>query len=117
MQFVVLTAIVPDAKEEETIAIAKKSGAGSVTILHGKNIGLEEKKVFFGLTLEESVSVLLFVMPKRISTRIFKEMKKELDLDAKENPNGMIFTFPLTHLAGIDTNEIELFEKEVEDAL
>ncbi len=117
MQFVVLTAIVPDAKEEETIAIAKKAGAGSVTILHGKNIGLEEKKVFFGLTLEENVSVLLFIMPKKISTMIFKEIKKNLNLDDKENSNGILFTFPLTHLAGIDTNEIELFEKEVEDVL
>jgi len=60
MQFIILATIVPDAKEEETIEIAKKAGAGSVTILHGKNIGLEEKKVFFGLTLEENVSVLYF---------------------------------------------------------
>ncbi len=117
MQFITLCAIVPDAQEEKVIELAKDAGAGSVTIVHGKNIGLEEKKVFFGLTLEENVSILLFILPKKISTSIFKTLKKELNLDSKENKNGMLFTFSLTHLAGLDTDEIELFEKEVEDEL
>jgi len=117
MQFIVLAVIVPDAKEEETIEIAKKAGAGSVTILHGKNIGLEEKKVFFGLTLEENVSVLLFILPKKISNTVFKSLKKELNLENGQSNNGIVFTFPLTHLAGLDTDEIELFEEEIKNEL
>ncbi len=117
MQFIILAAIIPDAQEESVIEIAKNAGAGSVTIVHGKNIGLEEKKVFFGLTLEENVSVLLFVLPKRISASVFKILKNELKLDDKENKNGLVFTFPLTHLAGIDTDEIELFEEEIKNTL
>ncbi len=117
MQFIILGVITPDAQEENVIEIAKKTGAGSVTILHGKNIGLEEKKVFFGLTLEENVSVLLFILPKKISISIFKTLKKELNLDNKENKNGIIFTLPLTHLAGLDIDEIELFEEEIKNEL
>ncbi len=113
MQFVILCAIIPDAQEEEVIEITKKAGAGSVTIVHGKNIGLKEKKVFFGLTLEENVSVLLFILPKKISTSIFKTLKTKLLLDEKDHSNGIVFTFPLTHLAGLNTDEIELFEEEV----
>ncbi len=113
MQFTVLAAIIPDAQEESVIEIAKKAGAGSVTILHGKNIGLKEKKVFFGLTLEENVSVLLFILPKKISITIFKTLKKELKLDEKENKNGIILTFALSHLAGMEDEEIELFEEEI----
>jgi hypothetical protein len=32
---------------------------GSVTILHGKNIGLKEKKVFVGLTLEDNIKSMI----------------------------------------------------------
>ncbi len=117
MQFIILGAIVPDAQEENIIEIAKKTGAGSVTILHGKNIGLEEKKVFFGLTLEENVSILLFILPKKISTTIFKALKQELKLDSQKDKNGIVFTLPLTHLAGLDMDELELFEEEIKNEL
>ncbi len=117
MQFVVLCAIIPDAQEEKVIEVTKKAGAGSVTIIHGKNIGLKEKKVFFGLTLEENVSILLFILPKKISTSIFKVLKTELKLDNKNSADGIVFTFPLTHLSGLDIDEIELFEEEVKNEL
>lgn len=117
MQFIVLAAIIPDAQEENVMKIAKEAGAGSVTILHGKHIGLKEKKVFFGLTLEENVSVLLFVLPKRVSTMIFKKLKLVLDTENKVHRNGMLFTFPLTHLAGLDVDEIDFFEEEIKNEL
>ncbi|MBE0491865.1 MAG: transcriptional regulator [Sulfurospirillum sp.] len=117
MRFVVLAAIVPDNKEEEAIGIAKKAGAGGVTILHGKNIGLEEKKVFFGLTLEENVSVLLFILPQRLSMKILKAFRKELQLNNENNTNGIVFTFPLTHLSGMESKEVKLFEQEILEEL
>ena len=117
MKFTVLAAIVANAKEEETIEIAKKAGAGSVTILNGKTIGLKEKKIFFGLTLEENVSVLLFILPQRLSMNVFKAIRKKLDLCNKENSNGLLFTFPLTHISGMETEERDLFEKELLDVL
>jgi len=117
MQFTILAAIIPDEKEENIIEVAKKAGAGSVTILHGKNIGLKEKKVFFGLTLEENVSILLFILPKKLSISIFKTLKNELETDEKEGENGIIFTFPLTHLAGIQEEEIELFGEEIKNEI
>jgi|JTFP01.1.fsa_nt_gb hypothetical protein len=117
MRFVALCAIVPDSKEEEAIKIAKEAGAGGATILNGKTIGLEEKKVFFGLTLEENVSLLLFILPQRLSMKIFKAFRKELGLNNAENSNGMVFTFPLTHLSGMESKEVELFEQEILEEL
>jgi len=70
MKFTALIVIIQDKDEESAIEVAKKAGAGSVSIIHGKNIGLEEKKVFFGLTLEENVSVLLFVLPHKLSIQV-----------------------------------------------
>jgi hypothetical protein len=117
LKFVSLVAIVPDSKEEEAIDIAKKAGAGGVTILNGKSIGLEEKKVFFGLTLEENVSLLLFILPQKLSMKVFKAFRKELNLHNDDNSNGMVFTFPLTHLSGMESKEVELFEKEIMEEL
>ncbi len=118
MQFIVLAAIVPDAQEENVMKIAKEAGAGSATILHGKTIGLKEKKVFFGLTLEENVSILLFILPKRISVITFKRLKEELKPGEEEDAqNGMVFTFPLTHLSGLNIDEIDFFEEEIKNEL
>ena len=75
MKFTALITIIQDKDEEAAIEPAKQAGAGSVTILHGNSIGLEEKKVFFGLTLEETVSVLLFVLPSILSLQVMRELR------------------------------------------
>ena len=67
MKFVALVAIIPQEFEEKGIKTAKDAGAGAVTIISGRNIGLKEKKIFFGVTLEESMSILLFILPKKLS--------------------------------------------------
>ena len=116
MKFIALIAIIQDKDEEAAIKVAKEAGAGSVTILHGKNIGLEEKKVFFGLTLEENVSVLLFVLPRRLSMKVMKTLRETFDLDNHEN-SGLAFTIPLSHVAGLDTQELHKFEDDIKITL
>jgi len=116
MKFIALIAIIQDKDEEAAIKVAKEAGAGSVTILHGKNIGLEEKKVFFGLTLEENVSVLLFVLPRRLSMKVMKALRETFDLDNHEN-SGLAFTLPLSHVAGLDTQELHQFEDNIKITL
>ena len=116
MKFTALAAIIPDMDEEKAIAAAKEAGAGGVTIIHGKNIGLKEKKVFFGLTLEENVSVLLFVLPRKLSMKVMKALRKELDMDNTET-TSMAFTIPLSHVAGLDTDELHHFEQDIKHIL
>ena len=116
MKFIALVAIIQDKDEEAAIKVAKEAGAGSVTILHGKNIGLEEKKVFFGLTLEENVSVLLFVLPRKLSMKVMKALRTTFDLDNHEN-SGLAFTLSLSHVAGLDTQELHKFEDNIKITL
>jgi len=116
MKFTALVAIVEDKDEEAAIDVAKEAGAGAVTILHGKNIGLEEKKVFFGLTLEENVSVLLFILPQRLSMIVLKELHGAFDME-NEQSSGMAFTFPLSHVTGLDTKELHKFEDNIKTML
>jgi hypothetical protein len=116
MKFVALVAIIPDKDEERAIEVAKEAGAGAVNIMHGKNIGLQEKKIFFGLTLEENVSMLLFVMPRRLSMKVMRALRGEFNLDSHEN-NSLAFTLPLTHVAGLNTDELHQFEKDIKHIL
>jgi hypothetical protein len=116
VKFSALIAIVHDKDEEEAIKVAKEAGAGGVTILHGKNIGLEEKKVFFGLTLEENVSALLFVLPQKLSVKVMKELKSSFDFDS-DDYQGFMMTMPLSHVAGLDNKELHQFEDSIRDML
>jgi hypothetical protein len=112
MKFIALVAIIQEKDEEAAIKVAKEAGAGSVTIIQGKNIGLEEKKVFFGLTLEENVSLLLFILPRKLSLKVMKALRETFDLDNHEN-SGIAFTMPLSHVAGLNTEELHQFEDNI----
>jgi len=116
MKFTALVAIIEDKDEEAAIDVAKEAGAGGVTILHGKNIGLEEKKVFFGLTLEENVSLLLFVLPRKLSMKVMKALRVKFDLDNASNA-GLLFTLPLSHVAGLDMDELHKFEDNIKSMI
>ncbi len=116
MKFTALVAIIEDKDEELAIDVAKEAGAGGVTIIHGKSIGLEEKKVFFGLTLEANISILLFILPRRLSLTVMKALRKKFDLDNSKN-GAMTFTIPLSHVAGLDNDELHKFEDNIKTML
>ncbi|HIQ51590.1 MAG TPA: transcriptional regulator [Nautiliaceae bacterium] len=116
MKFVALVAIVPEEREEEAIEIAKKAGAGSVTIIRGRNLGLKEKKIFFGLTLEENISLLLFVLPRKISIRVLRALVDGMNIQSDEN-SSLAFTVPIEHVAGLNIEELHKFESEIRNLL
>ncbi|MFN3987096.1 MAG: P-II family nitrogen regulator [Rhodocyclaceae bacterium] len=113
MKFSVLVAILAEDLEEKAIDVAKRSGAGGVTLLDGRGIGAKEKKTFFGLTYEGSQSVLIFVLEKKLSLTVLKNLTHELEL--KTNSRGVVFTIPLEHIAGIDIRQIQQFEEHIKD--
>ncbi len=121
MQFVALIAIVSEELEQKCIEIAKEAGAGGVTITKGSALGLREKKTFFGLTLEDNVSILFFILPKKLSVPVFKKLKTDLsdknETDDEDVHSAMIMTLPIEHFAGIQMDELELFEDEVQNFL
>ncbi len=113
MKFSVLVAILAEELEEQAIDVARRSGAGGVTILGGKGIGAKEKKTFFGLTVEGSQSVLVFVLEKKLSVQVLKNLSLELGLQTSSR--GVVFTLPLEHIAGIDLTQIHQFEDRIKD--
>ncbi|MCU0835187.1 MAG: transcriptional regulator [Chromatiaceae bacterium] len=115
MKFSVLVAILAEELEEKAIDIARRSGAGGVTILDARGIGAKEKKTFFGLTYEGSQSVLIFVLERKLSLTVLKRLTEELDL--RVHTKGVVFTLPLEHIAGIDLSQIHQFEERIKDEI
>lgn len=113
MRFALLVAIVEQSLEDKAIDIAKANGAGGVTSMTGRGIGLNEKKTFFGLTYERQESVLLFVLEKRTSVKVMKALKNELKLESENK--GLVMSLPIEHLAGIPTNQIEAFANRLKE--
>jgi hypothetical protein len=113
MRFALLVAIVEQSLEDRAIDVAKANGAGGVTSLTGKGIGLNEKKTFFGLTYERPESVLLFVLEKRTSVKVMKALRNELKLETEHK--GLVMSLPIEHLAGIPANQIEAFANRLKE--
>ena len=111
MKFAALVALLAEDLEEAAIDSARKAGAGGVTILGGRGIGMEEKKTFLGLTYEGSQSVLLFVLEKKLSVRVLKQLNRDLELASSSK--GVVFTLPLEHITGIDLQQLERFESQL----
>lgn len=116
MKFSALVAIVPDDLEQTTIDTARELGAGGITLLHGRGISNSAKKSFFGMTFDGSQSVLLMVLEKGLSLDILKAVQHIL-VSPDGNSQGIVFTLPLEHLAGIDLNQVNKFEQHVKDNL
>jgi hypothetical protein len=115
MKFSVLVAVLAEELEEKAIDIARRSGAGGVTILDARGIGAKEKKTFFGLTYEGSQSVLIFVLERKLSLTVLKSLTDALDL--RVQTKGVVFTIPLEHIAGIDLSQIHQFEERIKDEI
>lgn len=113
MKFAVLIAMVADELEDKAIDVAKRAGAGGVTIMDARGIGGDARKTFFGLTYEGSQSVLLFVLERKLSLTVMKALSTELEL--AKHSKGVVFTIPLEHIAGIDTRQLDRFQESIKD--
>ncbi len=113
MEFTIVVAIVAQEHEDTTIDIAKANGAGGVTILNGRGLGLGDKMTFFGLSYERSESILLFVMEKSCSLKVITAINTELELE--KSGNGLVISLPIEHLAGIPEKQLRKFQDNLNE--
>ncbi|MCC5855748.1 MAG: transcriptional regulator [Idiomarina sp.] len=116
MKFSVLVAIVPEELEQASIDAARECGAGGITVLSGRGIANEAKKSFFGLSYDGCQNVLMMVLEKGLSLQVLKAIQEILNPDGNDS-KGLVFTFGLEHLGGIDMSQLEKFEQHLKDSL
>ncbi|MCH8492694.1 MAG: transcriptional regulator [Idiomarina sp.] len=114
MKFSVLVAIVPENLEQEAIDAAREEGAGGITVMSGRGISNNAKKSFFGLSYDGSQNVLVMVLEKGLSLCVLKAVQKVV-MPNENDSQGLVFTIPLEHLAGIDVSQLEKFEQHVKE--
>ncbi len=115
MKFVALIIITPNKRKKEAIAVAKERGAKSVTIIKGKHLGKKFNSSLKNL-MGESVCLLLFLIPRKLSLKVIKDIKKHFCSD-KFSKDAIVFTVPLSHIEGLDTDEIHQFENRIRNMI
>lgn len=111
MKFSTVIAIVAEELEDDAIDVAKANGAGGVTILKGRGLGLGDKTTFFGLSYERSDSVLIFIMEERSALKVINAITTELELE--KSGNGLVFSLPIENLAGIPAKQMQKFQENM----
>ncbi len=101
MKFQLLIAAVSPKLTYEIIDIAKAKGATGATIIPARGIGGEDKKTFFGLTIQGETDVILFVMEEKIAAAVIKELDNDPKFQASQS--GIAFTIPIDQIAGIQS--------------
>ena len=48
--------------------------------------------------------------------KVMKAIRVKFDLDHAKN-GGLVFTLPLSHVAGLDTNELHKFEDDIKSMI
>lgn len=111
MKFKLILAAVNPNLTYDIIDIAKAQGATGATIIPGRGIGGEDKKTFFGLTIEGPTDVIIFMVEEHIASSIIKVLDEEptfQDFNA-----GIAFSIPIDQIAGIQS-QIKKFKEKVQ---
>lgn len=116
MRFKLIIALVGDEKTDTVIQTGRHAGAtGSTTITAARGEGLNQKKTFFGLTLEGQVDVVLFLVEEHLSRSILEAIGREVGMDA-EHGAGVAFQVDIEDAVGLST-QIENIQREIEGQL
>jgi len=116
MHFKLIIALVEDSKTDAVIDAARKAGAtGTTVIRNASGDGIEEKKTFFGLTLEAQRDVLLMLVEEHLSRHILETIKDAGEFETKSGA-GIAFQIDVEDVVGI-THQIESLTEKVEDKI
>ena len=116
MHFKLIIALVDDTKTERVMAVAREAGAtGSTVVGDARGEGLKPRKTFFGLTMEASRDMLLFLVEEHLSRTILETIAEEAGFES--NPgSGVAFQIDVEDTVGLQ-GQITCLMDEVEERL
>ncbi len=114
MKFVSLIAVVPPKRANEAIELVKENGGGSVIIFKADHFSDKNKFIPVKLLSSKKVSLLMFLLPRKLSLKIIKKLRDFFQTDTKES-EAIIFTMPISHIVGIDSDELRKFHNQIRD--
>ena len=102
----VIFAIVNAGYAEDVVDVAREHGARGGTILNARGVVKEDAARFFGITVHADKEILMMVVEKDIRDRVLNAIYKELGMAKKAK--GIIFSLPVSDVAGLAAPEPEL---------
>ncbi len=116
MHFKLLIALVDDTKTAKIMDAARNAGATGATIVgDARGEGLKPKKTFFGLTMEASRDMLLFIVEEHLSRRILECIAEEAGFEEKPG-SGVAFQIDIEDAIGL-SSQITCLLDEVEEEI
>lgn len=116
MRFKLLLAFVEDNKTEQVLDAARSAGATGATVINNaRGEGLNQKRTFFGLTLEVQRDVLLFVVEEHLARQILETISKVGGFD-EEPGQGIAIQIDIEDAVGV-AHQVEKLTKVVGDEI
>jgi nitrogen regulatory protein PII len=101
MHFKLIVALVDDTKTDVIMDAARKAGATGATVLNQvRGEGIEEAKTFFGLNLESSRDMLMFLVEEHLARHIL-EFIAEMGGFEKNPGAGIAFQLDVEDAVGV----------------
>lgn len=102
----VIFAIVNAGYAEDVVDVAREHGARGGTVLNARGVVKEDAASFFGITVHADKEILMMVVEKDIRDRVLNAIYKELGMAKKAK--GIVFSLPVSDVAGLAAPEPEL---------
>ncbi len=101
MHFKLLIALVDDTKTDLVLKAAREEGATGATVLNqARGEGLRQTKTFFGLSLETSRDMVMFLVEEHLSRKILEKIAQVGEFD--EQPGtGIAFQIDVEDAVGV----------------
>ncbi len=113
MEFSAIFAMVPAENETKVIAAARAEGATGVSILNTRGEGVEDKKSFFGLSLDSPYDCLIFLVNRLRAPKILKAIEEAGEM--KKDGQGLCFSMAVDQVNGLNKQLKVLMEEVQED--
>ncbi|ENO1847742.1 P-II family nitrogen regulator [Vibrio vulnificus] len=116
MRFKLILAFVEDSKTDVVLDAAREAGATGATVINNaRGQGLNQKRTFFGLTLEVQKDVVLFVVEEHLSRHILETISKVGEFDT-ESGQGIAIQIDIEDAVGV-AHQVAKLTKVVEDEI
>ncbi|GAK82936.1 nitrogen regulatory protein P-II [Vibrio ponticus] len=116
MRFKLLLAFVEDSKTEQVLDAARQAGATGATVINNaRGEGLNQKRTFFGLTLEVQKDVLLFVVEEHLARNILETISEVGEFD-QESGQGIAIQIDIEDAVGV-AHQVEKLTQVVGEEL
>lgn len=112
MKFKIIFASVKTDKTDPVVDAAKEAGATGATIIPGRGTGIHEAHTFFGMSLEDTTDIVLFLLEEHIVRPVLAAIKTAGEFD--KPGTGIAFVLPVEEVVGLES-QIERFKQEVRD--